>query len=579
MDIRHEVTKNIVIGELKQHLSKIILMMLLVLVGTGMGLISPLLIKAMFDSAVPNRDYTLLLNLLVGIVVTSTLAMGLQALQNYFRARIGEDISQRLRKSLFAHIIRVRLLDIERITSGSIIHTITRACGQIGEVYIADKLLPVIVNSITLIGIILVMIFINWQLLLIVVIAFPISHMFVSYIKKHADELNRRLYHILESGSSYLQEVILAMRTIRGTNAMAAEDNKWEKWIEDHREIKAKSITFHTMALSLPLNLINYIVLGLVYGYGAMQIMGNSLTIGGLIAFVTYIPRAYQAFLDILAARIGASEAEAAAEQIDALFGLEQESSIGAELVLQHSNKNLIEFDHVSFDYGRGDFTLNNLSFEIRSGEFIGIVGASGGGKSTIIDLLMGFYTPKAGTIRINGTDSRELSLASLRSQIAYVPQDVFVWNTSILNNLSYPHTTYSEETITTSSRAVQLHDFVSMLPEGYATVIGERGLTLSGGEKQRLAFGRAILRNTPILLLDEATSALDAITEMKIRDVVEDIRHEKTIIVVAHRLATIMNADRIFVLENGQIVESGPPAQILKKGGTFAKLYEAQRL
>lgn len=144
---------------------------------------------------------------------------------------------------------------------------------------------------------------------------------------------------------------------------------------------------------------------------------------------------------------------------------------------------------------------------------------------------------------------------------------------------MSYPQTGFSEEEIKPISQAVQLHDFVQLLPEGYATLIGERGVTLSGGEKQRLAFGRAMLRDAPILLLDEATSALDAITEMKVRDLLEHIRHEKTIIVVAHRLATVMNADRIFVLENGRIVESGPPAQVLQLGGTFTKLYEAQRL
>jgi ABC-type multidrug transport system fused ATPase/permease subunit len=574
-----ETTGQLVIHELRRSVMKIALMMLLVIIGTGLSLLTPIFMKTIFDQAIPQSDTRLLLSLLVGIVVSSIFAIALNALQEAFRAAIGEAISQSLRKRLFAHIIRVRLLDIERITSGAIVHTLTRSCGQIGEVFVADKLLPVVINSITLVAIFAVMWFINWQLLLIVLIAFPVTHLFVSAIKSYASNLDRSLYQTLQAGSSYLQEVIPGIRTVRSFHAMSLEDQKWAEWIEQHRAIKTKSITFHNLALSLPINLINYLVLGLVYGYGALQIMDNRLTVGSLIAFAAYIPRAYQALLDILAARVGATEAKAAAEQIDQLFALEQEESPNTELVLQASHVPLLAFEHVSFDYGRAGFTLKDVSFAVQAGEFIGIVGGSGGGKSTIVDLLMGFYTPTSGRIRLSGTDSRELSLASLRAHIAYVSQEVFVWNATIRANMSYPDLELAEAEIAQSAKTVQLAEFIQSLPHGYETMIGERGVTLSGGEKQRLALGRALLRHAPILILDEATSALDAITELKIRDELEELRHQKTIIVVAHRLASIINADRIFVLDKGQIVESGSPKDLIEMGGRFAALHTAQQL
>jgi ABC-type bacteriocin/lantibiotic exporter with double-glycine peptidase domain len=278
-----ETTGQLVIHELRRSVMKIALMMLLVIIGTGLSLLTPIFMKTIFDQAIPQSDTRLLLSLLVGIVVSSIFAIALNALQEAFRAAIGEAISQSLRKRLFAHIIRVRLLDIERITSGAIVHTLTRSCGQIGEVFVADKLLPVVINSITLVAIFAVMWFINWQLLLIVLIAFPVTHLFVSAIKSYASNLDRSLYQTLQAGSSYLQEVIPGIRTVRSFHAMSLEDQKWAEWIEQHRAIKTKSITFHNLALSLPINLINYLVLGLVYGYGALQIMDNRLTVGSLI--------------------------------------------------------------------------------------------------------------------------------------------------------------------------------------------------------------------------------------------------------------------------------------------------------
>ena len=238
----------------------------------------------------------------------------------------------------------------------------------------------------------------------------------------------------------------------------------------------------------------------------------------------------------------------------------------------------LLAFQNVSFDYGRGDFGAQELTFNVAPSEFIGIVGPSGGGKSTIIDLIMGFYTPQSGTIMIDGIDLHELSLESLRSRIGLVSQDTFLWNATISENILYPGRDDAGRS-RQAAREAQIDDFITGLPDAYQTVVGERGMTLSGGERQRLAIARALLLRPRLLLLDEATSALDALTEQKVRVAIDKARAGRTAIVVAHRLTTILNADRILVIDQGRIVEMGSRTELLARQGLFSDLYQAQSL
>ena len=219
------------------------------------------------------------------------------------------------------------------------------------------------------------------------------------------------------------------------------------------------------------------------------------------------------------------------------------------------------------------------MSFRIEPGSFVGVVGLSGGGKSTVIDLLLRFYEPRSGEIRVDGTAIDTLPLTDLRGMMGLVPQDVFLWNDSIYANLVYPSREVPRERVIAAAKAAQLHDFVETLPEGYDTQVGERGLALSGGERQRLALCRAILEHPRILLLDEATSALDALTDRKVRDALETARRGRTTMVVAHRLVTVMHADKILVLDEGRLVQEGTPQELLSQPGLFQDLYEAQRL
>ena len=322
---------------------------------------------------------------------------------------------------------------------------------------------------------------------------------------------------------------------------------------------------------------INYAAAGLIFGNGAFEIIQGRMTLGSLVAFVAYLPRSYSVLQALLGTHVNLQEARVNAEKVYALFDLAREPSGERLLSSTLQAGSALAFHNVSFDYGRGDFGAHDLTFRADPGEFIGVVGPSGGGKSTIIDLIMGFHAPRSGTITIDGIGLRQLSLASLRSQIGLVSQDTFLWNDSVGANILYPGRSDDWDRKRQAARDAQIDDFITGLPGGYGTVVGERGMTLSGGERQRLAIARALLQRPRLLLLDEATSALDALTDQKVRAAIDKVRAGRTAIVEAHRLITILQADRILVIDQGRIVEMGSHQELLARRGLFFDLYQAQ--
>ena len=638
----NRTTYRVVTQQLRAHVHLIAGIIALVIVSTGVSLVSPLLVKRLIDDAISAQDVALIVLLLIGIIAFPLIAMALGAVQNYLRASIGEAVSQSLRQALFNHTLYVRMQDLERVASGRIIRTITKVCGEIGEVYVSNELLPMFTNAVLLLGTLGVMFFLNGRLLLVSLIAFPPSYLFARRMQHYAEAMDGELHQSREFAMSYLQDVIPGMRTIRAHTAEPHEKARWLEWIMADWRIKARIAAFRKLVWTLPLDLIQSIAVGLVYGYGAYEVINGRLSIGGLVAFVIYVPRAYIALEGILDGYMSTGQAKAAAERIDSLlalpfedsppiaqdavrglppnaeeaepetahghggfgqaepFGqsstessLESDGSVHASTGSARTEKSAakyagtdvgpggaaIEFADVFFDYGRDGFGLEDVSFRIEPGSFVSVVGPSGGGKSTVIDLLLRFYEPRSGAIRVDGTDIAVLPLSHLRGMIGLVPQDVFLWNDSIYANLVYPAREVSRERVIAAAKAAQLHDFVETLPQGYDTQVGEHGLALSGGERQRLALCRAILEHPRILLLDEATSALDALTDRKVRDALETARRGRTTMVVAHRLVTVMHADRILVLDEGRLVQEGTPQELLSQPGLFQDLYEAQRL
>ncbi len=575
--------------ELKKQIPRITLLVALSLIGTGVGLVQPLLFKHLLDTAIPAADVRLIGLLLVGMVAVPVLSAGFNSANHYLRAYIGEGVAQRLRQELFDHLLFVRLADLEQFKTGEHIYRLTRSCGLIGEVYVGQHLLPLAMNAILLVGTLTAMTWLHWRLSLVALLAFPLSFLLTRKTRNYTQSLYRDLSNTLESGESYLNEIFPGLRTVRALNAQAHEKDRWREWLTAHRRIKATVSAFHEMIRIVLPESINYVVAGLIFAFGAFEIIQGRLTIGSLVAFAAYLPRAYAVLQTLLGTQVNLQEARINADKVDALFALTREPSgdraLPSDAVSDERRPAnvapppgaALAFNNVSFDYGRGDFGARDLTFRVEPGEFVGIVGPSGGGKSTIIDLIMGFYTPRSGSIALDGIDLQELSLASLRSQIGLVSQDLFFWNDSISRNINYPRPDEDAGAVSEAARAAQIDEFITGLPRDYRTVIGERGLTLSGGERQRLAIARALRKRPRLLLFDEATSALDALTELKVRTAFEQARAGRTAIVVAHRLSTILAADRILVIDQGRIVETGSREELLTLRGLFHDLYKAQ--
>ncbi len=573
-----ETAKTIIVGELRKRMTVIVAMVFFLILTILISVALPLLFKRLIDVTIPGRDMTEAGLLLVALITIPLISAALHAVYDYQREIIGEAIAQALRQKLFNHLVHANLRDLESTETGHIIHHITRGCGLVGDDYIVDRLIPLISNALLFIGALAAMTLINWRLMLITLLAFPITYLFSKRLKDYVRMLEEEFQRILESGSSTLQQVFSGIRTVRSFNGETHEKARWDAWIKRHWEVRAKTETLHNLILILPTHIVDRVLMGVVFGVGAFEIINDRLTIGDLIAFMLYTPYVYTALRAMLQAQVTLEKIRVAIAGLDGLFAYEMERQGGRELTISPGAGPSIQFDSVSFDYGRGDFVLREVSFSVQPGEFFGIVGESGGGKSTIVDLLMSFYAPQSGRILVDGVDIRELSLDSLRRHIGLVPQDIFLWNSSIHENIAYPDA-IAPDTVAEAAEHTYLHAFIEALPEKYQTVVGERGLALSAGERQRLAICRAILKKPAILLLDEATSALDALTEEKVQEAISHARSGRTAIAVAHRLATVINADRILVLQDGSVAELGAPAELIAERGLFYRLHEAQKL
>lgn len=574
-------TAEIIRQTLYRRKYSIIAVVLMMLAGSAVMLVQPLFYKMLFDRVIPESDTSLLWWLLAGMVITPLIAIGISYFEGHLRVRIGYTVTLALRKAVLNHLLRVRLDAVEKIPRGGMVYRVTRDAGKIGDMYIKNELLPVVSSAIVLAGVLAVMFVLNVELAAVFCAALPATYLVTRYLTRYSKEMDRQANDQGKTSESFLYEVFNAFRTIRMFNGEEHAMTRWAGHMDRLTRIKIRGAALHDIMLTFPNEVINGLVLGVLLGYGAFQVMDGAVTIGSLVAIMAYAPRAYAALRTVLTTYTGTRLIKISVESLNELFDLPLEPGLRGTFTPQPTETEppAVEFSNVDFSYERG-YEVKDLSFRVNGGEFVGIVGPSGGGKTTIIDLLTRLQEPESGRIAVAGRDIREMSLESLRSQIAVVSQDVFIWNATLADNIAYPETDYRPEMVERAVHSSALEEFIGNQPEGLGTVAGEGGVALSGGEKQRIALARAFMRNSSrILILDEATSALDALAEEKIRMAVEEARIGRTTIVIAHRLSTIRHADRILVIDGGKLVESGTPRELVDRGGIFSKMYKAQSL
>jgi subfamily B ATP-binding cassette protein MsbA len=496
-------------------------------------------------------------------------------LNTYLTTNVGQRVMHDLRRTLYHHIHRLSLAEHDEKRTGDLIGRVTSDIESIQD-FVTAALLGIVTSALTLVGILAVMLYLNWRFTLISLsvapVLFLVVYVFTRRIKKASRDVRKKESELL----SLVEEVFSSIRVVKAFAREDYEERRFERQSLDNVEatLLARAIK---MKLSPVVEIIVAIGTCLMLWYGARLVLAGGLTAGALVVFLLYLGKMYKPMRDLSKMTDTVSKASVAFERIREV--LETEAGVRD---LPHARraprfKGAIAFDHVSFAYTPDQPILTDVSFAIEPGQVAAFVGPTGGGKTTIINLIARFYDPVSGTITIDGTDIRRVTMRSLRDQISFVLQDTLLFRASIWENIAYGRPEANRAEIVHAAELANAHEFITEMPEGYDTLVGERGVTLSGGQRQRIAIARAVIRNTPILVLDEPTSGLDAQSEQAVFEALDRLMKDKTSIVIAHHLATIVRADTIFVVKDAQLAERGTHDELLAAGGFYAELCNIQ--
>ena len=517
---------------------------------------------------------------ILNFAVLSVLAIAIVgALSSYFEkyltTSVGQWVMHDLRRVLYSHIQRLSLSFHDHKRTGDLISRVTTDIDAVQSL-ISNVLLGLLVNVLTLFGMMLVMLYLNWAFTLIALMVAPGLFLVVYHYTHRIKSASRAMRQQEGEVVNVLEEVLSSIRVVK---AFAREDYEQKRFERESRESVEKALLARNVKAKLPPIVEMIVACGtcLVLWYGARLVLTGTLTSGELLVFLLYLGKMYKPMRELSKMTDTISKASVGWERIREV--LENEMQIrdvrGAKRAPRFKGK--IELNHVSFSYDRGEQVLRDLNLKIDPGQLAALVGPTGAGKTTIVSLLPRFYDPSSGEIRIDGIDIRRFKIKSLREQISFVLQETLLFRAPVWQNIAYGKPEASRAGIIRAAKLANADEFIERMPDGYDTMIGERGMTLSGGQRQRITIARAIIRNSPILILDEPSAGLDAESEKLVFDALGNLMEGKTSIVIAHRLATVIRADVIFVIDDGKVVDQGTHKELLARGGLYSRLYELQ--
>ena len=491
---------------------------------------------------------------------------------------LGERVVADLRAKTFAHLARLGPAFFDKSHSGEMMSRLTADTTQIKSVA-GSTLSQAARNMIMLIGALIMMFITSTKLSLLVLVAIPLIVLPLVGYGRSVSKLSRHAQDTLAEASAYAAENLSAHRTMQAYVNETAVSERFSQAVEKSFEAARQRMKARSMLAGVAVFLTVASITGVLW-YGASSVISGEMTGGRLGQFVLYALFAAGALAELSEVWGEMSQAAGAAERlVEMLAAVPEIRTPKNPVAMPVPALGTIAFEAVKFAYPNrpGAHALDSVSFRVGKGETVALVGASGAGKSTILSLLLRFYDPQSGVVRVDGVNVDETDLDALRRRMALVPQDVALFADTVTENISYGTPGATREDVRRAAVAAQADEFIRALPDGYDTQLGERGISLSGGQRQRIAIARAVLKNAPILLLDEATSALDAENEGAVQRALEGLMANRTTLVIAHRLATVQKADRILVMDKGRIIESGTHAELVSKGGIYARLAELQ--
>lgn len=559
---------------IKPYWGRLLAAMFCMLVVAGITSLMAFMVKPVLDDIFFQKKISTLSLLppfiILLYIVKGTFAYG----QSYLMSYVGEKIVANLRESLYAHLQRLSLAYFDRTATGLLMSRIINDVNLI-QGAVSNSVTGFLKDAFTIVGLIGVIFYRDWRLAILAMLVLPIAVLPIVKFGKKLRKISTQSQKTMAEISVHLHETLSGNRIVRAFSTEDYEIERFGQKVRKFFQLTMKDVSIKSMSSPI-MEFLGGIGIAAIIWYGGYNVIKGHSTPGTFFSFLTALLMLYEPIKHLSGVNNTIQQGLAAAVRVFEILDLKEEiqDQKGAEVI--QGIRQDIAFKHVSFGYGN-DWVLKDINFEVRAGEIVAIVGTSGGGKTTLVNLIPRFYEASEGDILIDSRSVKTITQASLRRQIGIVTQQTILFNDTVRNNIAYGSPDKTEEDIIRAAQAAYAYDFIQRLPEKMNTLIGEQGVRLSGGERQRISIARALLKDAPILILDEATSSLDSDSEAEVQRALENLMKGRTTFIIAHRFSTIRNVDRILVLSQGRIVEEGNHDRLMELDGEYKRLYEIQ--